>query len=139
MKTNKIGLYSLLIGAGMALVIAGGLIKSEDLKAVSGILIGGGAGLFGMSLANLITLWIEARNPHYRRQVQIDSQDERNQTINHTARSRAFSAFSPIFGVLMLIYVLIGEDMLPILLLVGAYLAVYGVYIFNLNKLNKEI
>ena len=120
-------------------IIAGGLIRSETLKALSGVLIGGGAGLFGVMVSNLVNQWIEAKNPEYRHKVSIDSGDERNQAINAIAKSKAFNAFSPIFGVLMLVFVLIDVAMLPILLLVAAYVAVYGMYFYQIAKLQKEM
>ena len=39
----------------------------------------------------------------------------------------------------MLIYILLDVELLPILLLVAAYLVVSAVYIVNIARLNKEM
>jgi hypothetical protein len=137
---NKVVLHAMLTLAGVALAVIGAVVfPGEEVKAISGVLIGGGAGLFGMSVANLVNAWMEATNPQYRRKLQIENGDERNQIINNAARSRAYQAFTPIFGILMLVYVLLDVDLLPILLLVAAYLVVNTIYIVNLSRLNKEM
>ncbi len=138
MNKKKI-LYIVLILLGILLIAAGGLLKDESVKQWSGVLIGVGAGLAGMSLANLVTTWVEARNPAYSRKVAIEQKDERNQLINNAARSKAFQAFTPIMGILMLVFVLINVELLPLLLLVGAYILVYIFYFVYLNKYLKEM
>ena len=42
-------------------------------------------------------------------------------------------------GILMLVFVLINVDLLPILLLVGAYILVYVFYFVYLNNYLKEM
>lgn len=138
MNKKKI-LYIVLILLGILLVTAGALLKDETVKEWSGVLIGVGAGLAGMSLANLVTAWVEASNPAYSRKVAIEQKDERNLLINNAARAKAFQAFTPIMGILMLVFVLIKVEMLPILLLVGAYILVYIFYFVYLNKYLKEM
>jgi Flp pilus assembly protein TadB len=132
-------LFVVLILVGVLLVTAGALLKDEAVKEWSGVLIGVGAGLTGMSLANLVTAWVEARNPAYSRQVAIEQKDERNQLINNAAKAKAFQAFTPVMGMLMLVFVLIKVELLPLLLLVGAYILVYIFYFVSLNKYLKEM
>ncbi len=132
MKNKKI-LHAVLMVVGIGLFAAGAWIKDEALKQISGVLIGVGAGLAGMSLANLVSAWVEASNPAYSRKVAIEQKDERNQQINNAARAKAFQAFTPIMGILMLVFVLINVEVLPILLLVGAYILVYIFYFLYLN------
>ena len=139
MTKNKSLLYIFLILVSLLAIALGALIQSEAQKALSGILFGAGAGLFGFSVAKVVTLWIESSNPAYKRKVDIEANDERNQTINNIARGKAFNALSPIFGSLILVFVLMDVQLLPILLLIGAYLAVYVVYFYQLNKLGKEM
>ena len=43
-----------------------------------------------------------------------------------------------VFGALMLVFALMNVDMWPILLLVAGYLLVVGIFIFYLNKYQKE-
>ncbi len=136
---NKKVLYTVLILLGILFMAGGGLLREETLKQWSGVLIGVGAGLAGMSLANLVTAWVEASNPAYSRKVAIEQKDERNQLINNAARAKAFQAFTLIMGILMLVFVLINVDLLPILLLVGAYVLVYVFYFVYLNKYLKEM
>lgn len=139
MDKPKSRLYILIALLSILLIVIGASIQPPALKALTGILMGVGAGLFGLSVAKITTLWIEAKNPAYKHKVDIEASDERNQAINNLARGRAFEAFTPVFGVLMLVFVLIGVDLLPELLLVAAYLAVYGVYFYHIGKLGKEM
>ena len=64
--------------------------------------------------------------------------DERNIAINNKAKAKGFDAMSFILTILMLIFVFLNADLSIILLLVFAYLLVYGVFIFYLNKYYKE-
>jgi len=139
MKYKNI-LYYVLLFVGVGLFCIGGFIlKAPELNSVSGIFIGIGAGLFGMSLGRIIQFRIEDKNPAYKRKVNIESKDERTVTIVSKAKAKAFDAMGIIFGILMLIYVLIKADSLIIYLVVVAYLLVYAIYIVSMNKYSKEM
>lgn len=137
---NKHVLYYVLLFVGIGLFCVGGFIKSSiELKAISRICIGIGAGLFGMSLGGIIEFRVQDKNPSYKRKMNIEAKDERNVSIKSKAKAKAFDVMELVFGILMLIYVLIEADQLIIYLVVVAYLLVYAVYIVSMNKYSKEM
>jgi len=137
---NKSVLYYALLFIGIGLFCVGGFIlKAPELNSISGIFIGIGAGLLGMSLERIIQFRIEDKNPAYKRKVNIESKDERTVTIKSKAKAKAFDAMGIIFGILMLIYVLIEANSLIIYLVVVAYLLVYAIYIVYMDKYSKEM
>jgi len=137
---NKDVLYYVLLLVGIGLFCIGGFIlKAPELNSISEIFIGIGAGLFGMSLGGIIQFRVEAKNPAYKRKIDIESKDERTVSIKSKSKAKAFDAMGMIFGILMLIYVLMNADSLIIYLVVSAYLLVYAIYIVYLNKYSKEM
>jgi hypothetical protein len=138
--TSRVLVYSclLLIGAGLA--IAGGLVQMEDaLKAISGVSMGIGAGLFGMSAAQLILLLFLARRPEARQRVDIEARDERNALLNRMAKARAFTVVQVACAPLILTFVLLDESLLTVLLLIGVYLIGWGTYFVSLNRYSKAM
>jgi hypothetical protein len=140
MKNKKTILYTFLLIAGVVFVCIGGfVITGSELKSISGVCIGIGSGLFGMSIAQIIMIKIANKNPSYEHKKNIEVMDERNTYIRNTAKGKAFDVMGIALGILMLVYALINADLLVILLLVGVYLFIYGVYIVYLSKYSKEM
>jgi hypothetical protein len=137
---RKALLYALLLLTGGALALVGGVALTGDaLKAASGVCVGIGAGLFGMSASQLILLRVLKRRPEVRRQMTIDTRDERNVLLNHMAKARAFTVMAAAYAILVLVFALIGEGLLPILLMIGAYLIGWGTYFVSLARYAKAM
>ena len=140
MRNKQMKLYTSLAVLGAILFVIGGFVfTGKDVNTVPGLFIGIGAGLFGLSVAQIIVIVIAEKNPEYKRKASIEEKDERNIAISNKAKAKGFNAMGYILPILMLVYILINADLLFILLLVFAYLLVYGVYIFYLNKYSKEM
>ena len=140
MRNKQIKLYTSLAVLGAILFAIGGFVfTGKDVNTVSGLFIGIGAGLFGLSVAQIIVIVIAEKNPEYKRKASIEEKDERNIAINNKAKAKGFDAMGYILTILMLIFVFLNADLTIILLLVFAYLLVYGVFIFYLNKFSKEM
>jgi len=139
MKDKRL-LYVILLVLGVSLVIFGGFVSQRDLpKAVSGVLIGVGAGLFGLSIGELIARSVAERNPKLKRQVEIEVNDERTLQIQSLAKAKAFQVMEWIFPVAFLVLIL-SEVSLPfILLLIGMYLTIWVVYFMSLLKYSREL
>ena len=105
---NKTVLYIVTLIGGVIMTVIGLLIKEEALKAVSGVLIGIGAGLVGMSLSALSNLKYLKKHPAAAKQAQIESKDERNIIIR--ARAKAAAADVTRWFVLALAYIMILID-----------------------------
>ncbi len=137
---NRIVLFCILLLVGIGLVLVGGFVFADEAyKTASGVCIGAGAGLTGLSLASLITSVIMLRHPEHLRRQQIEETDERNAIINDKAKGKGFDAMSFIYGTAMLICVLLDVSLAVILVMVTAFLAVYGVQIYYLAKYSKEM
>ncbi|MFA9380686.1 MAG: DUF6442 family protein [Acetanaerobacterium sp.] len=137
---NRILLFSLLLAAGLALVIVGGFVfTGEALKNLSGVCIGAGAGLFGVSAGQIISLLITQRNPEMMKRQQVEENDERNALIRDKAKGKGFDAMSVIFGIAMLTCVLLDADIAVILVMVAAYLGAHGVSFYYLVRYSKEM
>ncbi|MBQ6852778.1 MAG: hypothetical protein IJO07_01220 [Peptococcaceae bacterium] len=102
------------------------------------ICIGAGCGAFGYGAGEIATDRACAKNPQLRKQMEIEKNDERNIAIANQAKAKAYDAMLYVFGALMLVFALMNVDMWPILLLVAGYLLVVGIFIFYLNKYQKE-
>lgn len=133
----------ILLAIGLALLIVGAVLMTmghfEEVKVLPGVMIGVGAGLFGHSLGALIQERTLQRHPEEARRFRIEQTDERNVAIGNEAKSRAFDVMGYVYAALMLTLVLIGADFTVILLLVAAYLIPYGVMIYELSRLHKEM
>ncbi|PQD97149.1 hypothetical protein CYL18_04555 [Pradoshia eiseniae] len=137
MKNKKIKIYLALTVLAAIFVAIGKFVITGNT--IPGLLIGIGAGLFGLSLAQIIVIAIAEKNPEYKRKASIEEKDERNIAINNNAKAKGFDAMGYILTILMLIFVFLNADLSIILLLVFAYLLVYGVFIFYLYKYSKEM
>ncbi len=137
---NRFLLYGAGIIIGILLTCIGGFAFTEDnVKAVSGVLIGCGSGLFGLSIASIISTYITDKNPAYKKRMVINEQDERHITIRNRAKAKAYDVMLLVIGVLILIYALLNTKLLVILLLVAAYLSISAVHIYYLSKYAKEM
>lgn len=140
MRNKVIRLYSILIALGIILMLIGSFIFTKETQnTLSGLSLGIGAGIFGLSIGQIIITIISLKNPEFKRRNEIEENDERNIIIRHHSKAKGFDAMGFIFGILMLMYVFIDADLTIILLLVAAYLLVYTIQIYYLYKYSKEM
>ena len=128
---KKSSFYITFIVVGIILGVAGFLIQAEELKAVSGIMIGLGAGLVGANVSNLVM----KRYP----QKLIELKDERNQQIRW--KSKARSADIVQWFILGLAYLMILLD-LPLWLIgvaIGVFLVKFILEAYFANLYQKEM
>lgn len=81
--------YAILLIIGIGCLTAGFFVRSEELRPVSGTMIGIGAGLAGLGISNLIMKQMENKRPQLKKQAQIDYFDERNTAIRNRAKAKA--------------------------------------------------
>lgn len=128
----------LLLVAGLYLVKTAG--SSQGVMAsIPYISIGIGCGLFGHGMGNVISERALSSDPDLQKQMEIEKKDERNVAIANMAKGKAFDMMTYVFGALMLSFALMGVDMIPLLLLVFAYLFVHGFAIYYRIKFDKEM
>lgn len=143
MKKNVINALTLVVGLAL---LGAGLYLVKTVFAPTGImlalpyvLIGLGCGLFGQGVSGFVNRAVLKKNPEIAKQQEIEQKDERNQEIANRAKAKAYDAMVFVFGALMVAFALMGMDLLPVLLLVGAYLYVVGVGLYYRFKLEKEL
>ena len=89
MMLKKMSIYIATLVIGVALVGLSFIFTADAQKAMSGVLIGIGAGLAGMSAASLAAKRWEKKNPAAAQQIEIEQSDERSVMIRHRARATA--------------------------------------------------
>lgn len=143
MKKSSLTYLSTIIGL---LMIAVGLITiklNSNSQGIMGalpfVMIGIGCGTFGSGMGELISKRAIKNNPELAKQIEIDTNDERNVAIANKAKSKAYDVMTYVFGALMVSFALMGIDLIPILLLVFAYLFVHGTGIYYRMKYEKEM
>jgi hypothetical protein len=124
---------------GVSLVLISFLLRGEDLKVFSGLSIGIGAGLLGMSIAQLIMKHYEDKNPELSRQIKIDSMDERNIIIRNKAKAKAGDITMWLIMLIAFISIIISTQLWFTLLVVVVFL-LYNIFIvYFMNKYQNEI
>jgi len=144
MKTSKKFSY-LQVVLGV-LLIAAGLILIKTVKEPEGlfrvlpfVFLGIGCGVFGSGVGALVSSRVLKDDPQLQKQMEIEQKDERNIAIANRAKAKAFDAMLYLFGALMITFALMTVELSAILLLVGAYLVVDGIFIYYLSKFHKEM
>ena len=122
-----------------------GLVSLKAIAEPQGVLqvlpylcIGIGCSVFGHGAGEIAANRAYAKNPQLRKQMEIEKQDERNIAIANQAKAKAYDSMLYVLGAVMIAFALMNVQTTTILLLVGAYLLVVGVFIFYLNKYQKE-
>lgn len=137
--------YYIFTSVGIIISIAGlCLLKEADspqafMRTLPFICIGAGSGVFGYGVSNIVTNKLYQKNPDMKKQQDINNHDERNIAIANRAKAKAYDAMIFVFSVLILSFALMGVEMIPVLLLVLAYLFVQGYAIYYRCKYEKEM
>lgn len=135
----------ILASVGIILIVSGLILNKIFFEAekyictIFYVLLGVGCGMFGHYISKLISKRTLKSSPDIQKQISIEENDERNITIKHRAESKAYHSMIFIFGALLLVFALMGVEMLAILLLVISYLLIVGIAVFYYNKYSKEM
>lgn len=130
---------------GLALLAAGFfLMKATSdpqgiMLALPYVCVGVGCGLFGHGMGDLVSERAVRGNPDIRKKIRIEKNDERNIAVADRAKGKAFDIMTFVFGALLLVFALMGIDMVAVLLLAFAYLFVHGSFICYRIRLEKEM
>lgn len=140
---NKFWLLLVLAVTGWLLVIAFIVLDKTALLVLpdfaTGLMAGGGAALGSLCLVNALFLRYYQKNEKARRAAEVEERDERNRMLRGMAAYKATLASTPIFLVEWVV-LLIMDPPTPVLLLVcAAYLIHFGVYMYHVVKLQKEM
>ena len=114
----------ILVGIGIA--AGAGLLRLGLNKTYQGVLIGVGAGMFGVCCSKLWMGWFERKNPELQRQSRIEEQDERNTIIRNRAKAKAGEVLQWLVMAMAYLLILIDAPLWAVLLTVGVFL-IYNV------------
>lgn len=140
-------IYSSYILTALGLILLGtGLYLIKTVSDPQGIMValpyvlaGIGCGIFGQGMGDLVSRKALKGYPDIEKRIEIERKDERNITISNRAKAKAYDMMVYVFGALMLSFALMNVGMVPILLLVFAYLFVIGYGVFCRCKYDKEM
>ncbi len=119
------------------LVLIKVLQEDSALRSLPYVLVGIGCGVFGSSFGTLVTKRVYKKHPEMERLKNIEEKDERNIAIMNHSKARAYDRMVFVFGALMMCFAVMEVDVLPLLLLVAAYLYICGYQIYAQIKKNK--
>lgn len=78
-------------------------------------------------------------HPDAAKQLEIDKKDERNLVIANRAKAKAYEMMVFVLGALILVFALMGIDLIAVLLLVFVYAIILGYNIYYRVKYYKEM
>lgn len=136
---KKKSFYIITLILGVVSLLLSFILKENITKSVEGVLIGVGAGLFGMSISCLYMKYIEEKNPAEMKQNEIEFNDERSVIIRNKAKAKAGDIIHwCVIGVAYL-FILIDAPLWMTLVTVGVF-ALYDILsIYFMNKYQKEM
>lgn len=137
LKKKSFYLFTMIIG--ICLIGVSLFLRSEELKSISGVFIGIGAGLFGVSIVNLYMKKLEENNPDIKKQNQIDLKDERNITIQNRAKAKAGDITQWLIMGIAYITILIEAQLWVTLVVVGVFLMYNFLGLYFTNKYQQEM
>lgn len=112
---------------------------SKFIITLSYIFIGVGCGVFGHGMGNFVVAKAIQHNPEAEQQINIIRNDERNIAIANRAKAKAYDLMTYSFGALLLIFALMGIDLIPLLLIASAYLFIQAYAVYYRIKFDKEM
>ncbi len=139
MKRSKTRLFVILAIAGLCCEVAGLYFADIVNKTASGLLLGMGAGLFGMSIAQIVMSRLERKNPQFMHQAEINQKDERLEFIRNKSRAQAGNITQWLIIALAYIMIIIDAPLWAILSAVGIFLAHTFLSLWFMAKYEKEM
>lgn len=125
---------------GISLFIIGGFfVKGNNLKSISGVLIGIGSGLFGMSISNLWLINFNKKHPEELKQSEIEFKDERNTMIRNKAKAKVSDIIQWLIMGIAYITIIINAPLWVTLTVVGVFLSKNILELYYMNKYQKTL
>ena len=125
---------------GLGLYFVGSSMELQGFMQVFPyVCIGLGCGAFGHGMGNIISRKKNRKDPAREQLLDIEKTDERNIAITNRAKAKAYNLMLFVFSALMIVFALMGVDMIAVLLFVAAYLFVQGYAIYFRCRYEKEM
>lgn len=131
---------------GLVLIVAGlwtmkqtPVQASSWLTGLGSIVTALGCGFFGNGLGGLMEDWAFSGHPEAKERMEIEKRDERNVAVSSRAKAKAYDVMTFVFGALMVAFALMNVGLVPIVMLVSAYLFVEITAIWYHARYEKEM
>lgn len=134
--SKKAPFYIVTAILGFCLLVAGFFV---DIKKISGIMIGIGAGVFTSSISLLVNKFYLQKHPEYQKQSMIEQKDERNIMIRNQAKAKAADIMQWVMVAVTYITILISAPLWFTLLVVMLVPVYYLIVMVFTNKYQKEL
>jgi hypothetical protein len=131
--------YVALLLLGICCVAASFLFPGENVKILSGILIGVGSGLVGLSLANLWMRHYMDKHPERERQDHIDYYDERSILIRQRAKAKAGDITQWLIMAFAFVTILISAPLWITLVVVAIFVFYTVIGFYYMGRYQKEM
>ncbi len=130
-----------IIGIVMGIILAtlGLFINSEAFKTVSGICIGIGSGLFGLSMAQLYMIRYEQKKPDFVKRNEIEYKDERSVMIRHKAKAMAGDILHWVIMGIAWVNLLVGGPLWMTLVCVTLFITYSFLGLYLMTKYDQEL
>ena len=136
---KKKAVYFITILTGAALIALSFLFRAEDVKTLSGVLIGIGSALLGSGIAKLWMTNFEEKNPDIVKENDIEFKDERNILIRCRAKAHAGDIIQWFIMGIAYLLIIIDAPLWVILVTVGIFLLYNILGIYYMSKYQKEM
>ena len=137
MKNKKRNIILFLIG--ILFMLSTVFLKEYLPRTVYGILIGLGAGLFGVTASNLYMIHYNRCHPQASRQADIDFYDERSTMIRNRAKAMSADIIQWFIIGIAAISIIIDAPLWVTLVIVGVFLLKNMIELWLMNKYSKEM
>lgn len=138
MKRKK-SFYVIMLIVGICCITASLFFNDEEVKTISGILIGIGSGFVGLSISNLLMKHMERKNPEIEKQAEIDFNDERNVIIRNRAKAKAGDITQWLIMGIAYMTIMISAPLWATLIVVMVFLFYNVIGLYLMNKYQKEM
>ena len=130
---RKMSYAGMLMGLLITLVGVYLMIKNPFF-AYTGLILGIGVALFGISFANIFENWYAKKNPGLVKEKNIAMNDERNKLIKYKTESQIYTIDTYALVIIMIASVGLGAPSWFILLLAGIMVSNVILYVLLFNK-----
>lgn len=138
---KKKSYYVTMFIAGICIVLIGFLLRQFSIatKAMEGVCLGIGAGLFVSGISNFFMKHWEEKEPDSMRQKEIEFLDERNTIIRNKAKSKTADIIQWMIMGIAYVTILIGAPIWVTLVIVLVFLSKNVIEFYYMTKYQKEM
>lgn len=136
-RKTSINIFTMVLG--ICLIGINFYFKGEGFRSLAGVCLGTGAGLFGMSISNILMRRYELRNPDIAKQNAISLKDERNIIIRNRAKAKAGDITQWLIMGIAYITILIDAPLWVTLAVVSVFVVYNVLGLFYMSQFEKEM